>query len=169
MGTTGPQEPVAAPKPPLPIAAAPSPSRTEIDDPALQTRLVRVADQALDAAGGEGPEPSLGFRPLSGPVPVVSQELVSQEPPVPAARPMKRLSLEAVMRFIMNQAADLQAGQLDVYRVFIRVNTKLLRRNGITTLRFEDDHLVSDPELQDAITLSLERTLGLRCPEACFL
>ena len=68
------------------------------------------------------------------------------------------------MQHILHRAPDPTAGQLDVYRVFIRVDTGLLRRNGITTLRFRDDHLVSDPELQEALVSSLQSTLGISCP-----
>lgn len=83
--------------------------------------------------------------------------------------PPLRLSLKKVMQLILQRAADLQAGQLDVYRVFIRVNTKLLRRNGITTLRFEEDRIITDPELQEAIVASMEKALGLKCPQEAFV
>jgi hypothetical protein len=73
------------------------------------------------------------------------------------------------MQFILDRATDLTAGQLDVYRVFIRVNTGLLKRNGITTLRFQDDRLIQDPELQEAITQSVEKTLGLQCPREVYV
>ena len=89
-------------------------------------------------------------------------------PPQPPERP-RQLSLKRVMQFILDRAPDLNAGQLDIYRVFIRVNTKLLRRNGINTLRFEEDRLITDAELQAAITASVEKTLGLTCPQNVYL
>ncbi len=64
------------------------------------------------------------------------------------------------MQHILARAGDQQAGQLDIYRVFIRINTKLLQRSGITTLRFQDDRLIEDPELQQAIAASVEKALG---------
>ena len=91
-------------------------------------------------------------------------------PPLPPAPEQPRqLSLKRVMQFILDRAPDLNAGQLDIYRVFIRVNTKLLRRNGINTLRFEEDRLITDAELQSAITASVEKTLGLTCPQDVYL
>ncbi|MDA8020055.1 MAG: hypothetical protein MPN21_21665 [Thermoanaerobaculia bacterium] len=88
---------------------------------------------------------------------------------VPTSEPARRLSLKVLMRHILDRAPDVNSGQLDVYRVFIRVDTKLLKRNGIDTLRFEDDRLVEDPELQQAITRSLQRTLGLSMPSDVFV
>lgn len=120
------------------------------------------------------PVPSPTFQPLSepsGPVPTVETpgtESGNGENGH-AAGSGSRLSLRALMQFILDRAPDLNAGQLDVYRVFIRVDTKLLKRNGITTLRFEEDRLIGDPELQDAITSSLERTLGLNAPRDVFV
>jgi hypothetical protein len=51
----------------------------------------------------------------------------------------------------------------------IRVDTRLLIRNGITTLRFQDDRLISDPELQQAITSNVEKILGLECPQTVYV
>lgn len=79
------------------------------------------------------------------------------------------LSLKALMQFILGKASDVQTGQLDIYRVFIRINTKLLQRNGITTLRFEEDRLIEDPELQSAIATSVEKALGMTCPPEVFV
>ena len=62
-----------------------------------------------------------------------------------------------------------EAGQLDVYRAFVRVPPQLLQRNGITTLRFEDDRLVSDPDLQQAILTSVQHVLGRPCPPDVFV
>ena len=81
----------------------------------------------------------------------------------------KRMSLRALMGYILDRAPDLNSGQLDIYRVFIRVDTKLLKRNGITTLRFKEDCPVDDPELQAAIQTSLQATLGLSCPQQVFI
>jgi hypothetical protein len=81
----------------------------------------------------------------------------------------EKLSLKAVMRLIIDRAADTTVGQLDIYRVFIRIDTNLLRRNGITTLRFEEDWLVSDPELQSAITANVEKILGFTCPPSVYV
>ncbi len=85
----------------------------------------------------------------------------------PSARPS--LSLQAVMRFISAQAPGRDAGQLDVYRAFVRVQPQLLKRNGITTLRFEDDRLVNDPDLQSAILASVEHVVGKPCPPDVFV
>ena len=85
----------------------------------------------------------------------------------PAAAP--RISLRALMDVLMRRAPDPDSGQLDVYRTFLRVDPELLRRNGIVTLHFEDDRVVSDPELLEAIVASTERTLGGPAPERIYL
>jgi len=74
-----------------------------------------------------------------------------------------------VMRFITDQSSDTDAGQLDVYRTFVRVSPPLLRRNGITTLRFEEDRLLTDPDLQQAILASVEHVVGRPCPPEVFV
>ena len=81
----------------------------------------------------------------------------------------RRLSLRALMNLIERQASSTEAGQLDVYRVFVRVDTVLLKRNGIETLRFTEDRLVSDPELEQALVTSMKKTLGLDCPESVWV
>jgi hypothetical protein len=73
------------------------------------------------------------------------------------------------MDVLMRRAPDPDSGQLDVYRTFLRVDPELLRRNGIVTLHFEDDRVVSDPELLEAIVVSTERTLGGPVPARIYL
>ena len=127
----------------------------------------------------------LAFRPLSSPASSsassssapTSPEGQSPAPaeteaPSPAGRTTQKrrpMSLRALMSYILDRAPDLSSGQLDVYRVFIRVDSKLLKRNGITTLRFEEDRQIEDPELQGAIASSLKTTLGILCPEQVFV
>jgi len=87
-------------------------------------------------------------------------------------RPMsgsRQLSLRALMNLIEKQAGSREAGQLDIYRVFVRVDTLLLKKSGIETLRFTEDRLVSDPELEKAIVKSVKKTLGLDCPESVWV
>ena len=120
------------------------------------------------------PMPPMSSSPSASQTPASQSPSVAQSPSVlpqepHAVNPQHLLSLKAVMRFILDRASDLNAGQLDVYRVFIRVNTKLLKRNGIHTLRFEEDRLISDPELQSAIVAAIQKTLGLRCPQDVFV
>lgn len=123
-----------------------TPSREEVGLPGTGlTRPVPTAPQAQQA--------QVAFTPLQ----------------TPRAETGRRLSLKVLMRHILDRSPDLNSGQLDVYRVFIRVDTKLLKRNGIDTLRFEDDRLVDDPELQEAIARSMERTLGLPMPSDVFV
>lgn len=101
----------------------------------------------------------VGFEPLSDPAPIHAG----------SASARRRLSMKAVMKFILDRAPDSNTGQLDVFRVLIRVDTRLLIRNGITTLRFQDDRLISDPELQQAITSNVEKILGLQCPQTVYV
>jgi hypothetical protein len=73
------------------------------------------------------------------------------------------------MNLIASKAGSREAGQLDIYRVFVRVDTALLKRNGIETLSFTDDHLVADAELEKAIVNSVKKTLGFVCPESVWV
>ena len=70
---------------------------------------------------------------------------------------------------IETRAGSREAGQLDVYRVFVRVDTALLKRNGIEKLSFADEHLVADDELEQAIVKSVEKTLGIPCPKGAWV
>jgi hypothetical protein len=90
--------------------------------------------------------------------------------PAQPTRGGRKLNLKAVMNFIVNQVGgDVNAGQLAVYRVFMRVDTKLLKRNGITSLRFQEDRIVSDVELEEAILGSTRKALGVGCPDDVFV
>jgi len=125
-----------------------------------------VADITLHVPGGahrprRTSPPAFGFKPLPSPNDDRKETL-----PMSASR---RLSLRALMNLIESQADSQEAGQLDIYRVFVRVDTTLLRRNGIVTLRFTEDRLVSDPELEQALVMSLKKTLGLNCPESVWV
>ena len=113
-------------------------------------------------------EPAVDVAPFE-PLALPDEEILMQIPdlPVPAAPPA--LSLRAVMRFVADQSADADAGQLDIYRAFVRVSPQLLRRNGITTLRFEEDRLLTDPDLQQALLASVEHVIGRSCPPEVFV
>lgn len=105
-----------------------------------------------------------GFEPLALP-----EEEIVMNTTATLATPPPPMSLRAVMRFITAQAPASDAGQLDVYRAFVRVSPQLLKRSGITTLRFEDDRLVSDPDLQQAILASVRHVVGKPCPPDVFV
>lgn len=110
---------------------------------------------------GRTPLPAFGFKPL--PVPGDDARETQR-----MAR-SRRFSVRALMNLIEGRAGSREAGQLDVYRVFVRVDTLLLKRNGIETLRFTEDRLISDPELEQALVRSLKKTLGLDCPESVWV
>ena len=119
-----------------------------------------VTDAGHDSGPALSAPDSESFEPLALP----EEEEITVRTPAPPP-----LSLRAVMRFITEQSGDADAGQLDVYRAFVRVNPQLLRRNDITTLRFEDDRLVSDPDLQQAILASVQHVIGRPCPPDVFV
>lgn len=144
------------------LGPLPSSVPAEADEPAEEAEAVRddvnVTRAVPTVRGGAA---AVGFQPLSDPSPV---------PTLAAPEPVrKHLSMKAVMKFILDRAPDSNTGQLDVFRVLIRVDTRLLIRNGITTLRFQDDRLISDPELQQAITSNVEKILGLECPQTVYV
>lgn len=106
-------------------------------------------------------KPAFGFKPLPSPDDPRKEKRVMST--------TRRLSVRALVSLIERHAGSREAGQLDTYRVFVRVDTVLLRRNGIETLQFTEDHLVSDPELERALVRSVEKTLGLSCPETVWV
>ena len=136
----------ATPGPYVPEPAAPEPSPEPAAEPL-------------------SPEPLDEFVPLPLPEPEDTMSIS----PSPDLRPAPPLSLRAVMRFVVDQAPDADAGQLDVYRAFVRLDPQLLRRNGITTLRFEEDRLLTDPDLKRALLRSVEQVVGRSCPPEVFV
>jgi hypothetical protein len=131
------------------------------DEKSMRDFLIGAVAPAEPEAPPAPPKPPLrpafGFKPLPRP-----QIETKEKTPMPGSR---KLSLRALMALIERQAGNRDAGQLDVYRVFVRVDTQLLKRNGIETLRFTEDRFVSDPELERAIVRSVKKTLGFDCPE----
>jgi hypothetical protein len=107
------------------------------------------------------PRPLLAFKPLPLPDAQAKEKREMSRP--------RRLSLRALMDLIERKAGSREAGQLDIYRVFVRVDTALLKRNGIETLRFTEDRLVSDPELERAIVRSVKKTLAIDCPDSVWV
>ncbi len=92
-----------------------------------------------------------------------------QKPSIPAPAPTVRaMSLQSVIQFIFSQSSDTTAGHLATYKVFMGINTQLLKRNGITSLRFQDDRFITDTELQDAIAENIKKVLKVTCPEELF-
>lgn len=140
------------------LRAAPlRPSARPVAAPPPKGATARPAAVPATSRTSKPPAPPPPFRPLT-----------LEEPAMPATDE-RSLSLKALMRFIRGRAQDETAGQLDVYRAFLLVDPELLKRNGITTLRFEDDKVVSDAELQRHILESVEATLGIRCPPDVFV
>lgn len=134
--------------------------------------LASVARPAVSAPATGLPRPTArapaGRRPA--PPPFEPLALAPETPPMLTSPAKTRaLSLKALMRFVRERAGDETAGQLDIYRAFLKVDPSLLRRNGISTLRFEDDRLVTDAELQRSIVASVEESLGVRCPPEVFV
>jgi hypothetical protein len=79
-------------------------------------------------------------------------------------QPTPSMSLQAVIQFILNHSnSDPTAGHFATYQVFMGIGTALLKRNGITSLRFQDDRIITDPELQNAIVESVQKVLKVKC------
>ncbi len=90
-----------------------------------------------------------------------------QKPSVPTPT-VRAMSLQSVIQFILNQNPDPTAGHLATYQVFMGINTDLLKRNGITSLRFQDDRFITDTELQTAIRENIQKVLKVACPEQVY-
>jgi hypothetical protein len=129
-------------------------ARTTVDLPSAETEPQTLPDylRSSDAAESSRGKNLPTFSPL-------------QKPPVTTVHAM---SLQSVIQFILSQNPDPTAGQLATYRVFMGINTQLLKRNGITSLRFQDDRLITDPELQAAIATNIQKVLNVNCPEEVF-
>lgn len=139
---------------PAPLADVPPSGPREVAEmPAPVSRLI--------PRQGRTPQPAFRFQPLPAP-----DDVTKENQRMSTSR---SLSLRALMNLIEKQAGSREAGQLDIYRVFVRVDTVLLKRSGIETLRFTEDRLVSDPELEQAIVRSVKKTLGLDCPESVWV
>ncbi len=88
---------------------------------------------------------------------------------MPSQNPGPRsLNLGALIRFITARFPDTTAGQLAVYRVFMGVSTGLLRREGIQTLRFDEDRIVKDPDLVSHLEKAVQKNLGVEIPKEAF-
>ncbi len=120
-----------------------------------QQEDTEVYSSRLSASPASFSASASSFRPLSNP----KQNL----------EPMsKRLSLRKVIQFILDRAVDENSGQLDVYRVFVPIDTTLLKRNGINSLHFDDDHIIEDEELCEALEGSIKNTLGVQFPNEAY-
>lgn len=122
------------------------------------------------------PTPSAEPQTFSDYVKAASTAAPAAEKTVPAFSPLQKptasnaraMSLQSVIQFILNQNSDPTAGHLATYQVFMGINTQLLKRNGITSLRFQDDRHITDPELQAAIQDNIRKVLGKNCPDDVF-
>lgn len=83
--------------------------------------------------------------------------------------PRRRLSLRNLMANLSEGAATPEEGQMNVYRLFLRLDSNELQRHGIKTLRFEDDRFVDDPTLQEQILAAYQATFGKPCPAGVFV
>lgn len=100
------------------------------------------------------------FRPLALPE---EETPMTTMPPSPAPR---ALNLRVLNRLFFERSVSPEQAQLDIYRVYLRVDAHLLTRAGITTLKFEEDRLVDDPELVERLTQSAADALGAPLPES---
>ncbi|HEV7765397.1 MAG TPA: hypothetical protein VGQ76_10375 [Thermoanaerobaculia bacterium] len=130
------------------------------EEKTLREFLIGASQPPVKLSVPRPPAPPLEFRRLPSPDDRKENRPMSHS---------RKLSLRALMNLIETQAGSREAGQIDIYRVFVRVDTTLLKRSGIETLRFTEDRFVSDPELEQAIVRSVKRTLGLECPETLWV
>ena len=158
-----------------------APLRPAASPVVVATGPAGVASPPPSESGGTGRAVVTPAPPTAAALPARAAAATRNLAPPPAFKPLpledpamapsapRALSLKALMTFIRSRSADETAGQLDVYRAFLRVDPELLKRHGITTLRFEDDRVIRDAELQQRILGSVESTLGVRCPPEVFV
>jgi hypothetical protein len=99
----------------------------------------------------------------TAPAPSLDKIIPSFSPLQKPTLPSTPMSLQAVIQFILNHNSDPTAGHFATYQVFMGIGTPLLKRNGITSLRFQDDRIITDPELQKAIIDSVQKVLKVTC------
>lgn len=109
------------------------------------------------------PASPIPFQPLAA----GGQDHTRETAPMSGSAP-KTLNLGGLVRFIASRDKDSSSGQLAVYRVFMGVNTALLRDAGIHSLRFDDNVTVSNAALIEAISKSVQKNLGIPIPEHLF-
>lgn len=131
-------------------------SRTEFE----RARGAVDADEPRTLAAFLADEPS--FQPLDA---ETTGEPMAPVLPLPRRR---RLRLRALLDFLAEGAESAEDGQMNAYRLFIRLDPELLRRSGIKTLRFEDDRHIDEPELVAQIVAAVEAVFGRPCPDRVF-
>lgn len=130
-----------------------SPSGATVSAPAPAISLPRERGPAL---------PVTPFRPLALP-----EEEIPMNPP-PTVRP-RGLNLRALNQLFFDRAASPEQAQLDIYRVYLRIDAQVLKGAGITTLKFEEDRVVDDPNLIARLAASAAETLGSPLPEGVWV
>jgi hypothetical protein len=86
------------------------------------------------------------------------------EKPLPVA-PVTGYLLKTLIDQIASHASDPVAGQLLVYQVFLRVPLKILKAEGISSLRFVDQKTVIKSKLlYDSISGAVQEILGTKLP-----
>ncbi len=136
----------------------PHPEATEpVVPPAQVPSRHESRGEPLPAFGARVPRPANApaFRPLA---PALSQQ-----------KGPRSLSIGALIRSITNRYGDPTSGQLAVYRVFMGIPTTLLRREGIHTLRFDEERFVKDPELIDSLQTAVKKNIGSDIPEEIYV
>lgn len=168
LAPTGPGKPGSPPANPT-LAASPS------GPPPAAASTRRAGNVKPAAANGIELLAALPFEPLPSPqAPEASPSIAAgltrdpRKDPVMSSAP-RGLSLAALMRFIVELSGDDDKGQLDIYRVFVRLDPTLLRQNGISTLRFADDRIVRDPALIEQLVVAVEHTLAVALPDGVWV
>lgn len=131
-------------------------ARATVDQPSISSEPQTFTEylQSAETATRPQEKKAPAFSPLQKPAQATTQP--------------RTMSLQSVIQFILNQNSDPTAGHLATYQVFMGVDTQLLKRNGITSLRFQDDRLITDPELQTAISANIQKILKVQCPDEVF-
>jgi hypothetical protein len=95
----------------------------------------------------------------------IGKLLTSIHQPALAAPPTDHHLLKDVVDQITRHASDAIAGQLLVYQVFLRIPLKLLKAEGINSLRFLDQKtVIKSQELYELICDAAHEVLGITLP-----
>lgn len=99
------------------------------------------------------------------------EPLPEEAPPAaPPEPPARRLRLSRIINLVVQQAQDPTEGQILMYRIFLRVPSELMRRNGIKSLSLVDESTETDDELLiDAISAAYSRCTGNPMPDEVFV
>jgi hypothetical protein len=139
------------------------------EESSLDEFLTNAAGSDSSPVESSAPAVPRPREPIVLPTPQVQVSL----PPIPMRTTpivQKRgLHLKSLIAFIISQAPTRTEGQIAVYRVFLRVPSDLMRRNGIVSLSLVDNaSIIEDPELLRSVEAAVLASVKKAIPSEAY-